>query len=412
MNNVNRPSSCSDSNDQALGCDDFNNDMDPRMVCHNIMMELDDFHTEAEDLFSDIDGREFRPGAPAPLTMAKEFAPRKVSNGSNDDISYSDERDSFKPFPALLHSIVSDEATDSAIQWLPCGKRFVVSDKQEFSKNILPLYFGGRGRGDTTTTKFTSFTRRLKRWNFSRIPAGKEIGAYYHEYFQRDKPELVKKIVYPMSSPTARAKSGGMKIGRRASTGSTPLLMSMPELCISPCISPAPIKNTFSEDDLVDEMNMWLSSSPAFDLEGASLPPQMGNKRYNTNPCPVVHASSAFSDPAFLLAPPRLPRLTASEALPTYEGSKVRRHSCLDLSIQRAEDLRSTSRISRTPEAVTSKDSLSMSFSPNDVFSTDDTLNMLPSQHKKDNNGDRDDSSDMFAWNFRNDNMNAANPFT
>ena len=402
MKNTNSPSSCSDSTDQALGCDDFNHVVDPLMIYRNIMVELDDFNTE--DLFSDVDGREHRSGTLAPQTRAEEFAPGKVSNGSNDDISFSNERDSNKPFPVLLYSIVSDEATDNAIHWLPCGKRFVVADKEEFSQNILPIYFGGRGTGGPATTKFTSFTRRLKRWNFSRVPAGRELGAYYHECFQKDQPELVKKIVYPMgkqSSPTARAKSGNVKIGRRASTGSTPLLHSRPELDISP----VSIKNTFSEDDSVDEMNKWLSNA-AFELEED------------------VSASSAFSDPAFLLAQSRLPRFTASEALPPYEGWKMRRHSCLDhLSRQRVEVLPNTTRsrfdacpdlgsnVSRTPEAVISEDSLSMSFSPNDVFSTDDTLN-IPSLHMKNGKGDGDDFSDLFARNFRNDIMNAADPFT
>jgi hypothetical protein len=35
-----------------------------------------------------------------------------------------------------------------------------------------------------------SFTRKLNRWNFVRISSGPELGAYYHEFFLRDKPHL------------------------------------------------------------------------------------------------------------------------------------------------------------------------------------------------------------------------------
>ena len=39
-------------------------------------------------------------------------------------------------------------------------------------------------------SKFTSFTRKLNRWGFTRVPRGPETGAYFHKLFRRDKPEL------------------------------------------------------------------------------------------------------------------------------------------------------------------------------------------------------------------------------
>jgi len=41
----------------------------------------------------------------------------------------------------------------------------------------LPKYF--------KESKYTSFTRKLNRWGFSRVTRGPEAGAYYHPYFQR-----------------------------------------------------------------------------------------------------------------------------------------------------------------------------------------------------------------------------------
>merc|ERR1712048_1299725 len=37
---------------------------------------------------------------------------------------------------------------------------------------------------------FASFTRKLNRWNFSRVTEGPDLGAYYHEFFQRGNEAL------------------------------------------------------------------------------------------------------------------------------------------------------------------------------------------------------------------------------
>lgn len=416
---------CSTSYCQAIGCDDLNSDYDPFANYCNFMTELDDFN--AEDLFDDIDDRDPCSGSPTdpcsgsptPLMRADEFAPgdlcvSTISNGSNDDVSCSAERDLNTPFPILLYSIVSDEATDHAIHWLPCGKRFVVSDKEEFSQNVLPIYFGGRGTGPNPTTKFTSFTRRLKRWNFSRVPSGRELGAYYHEYFQKDHPELVKKIVYPMgkqASPKARSKSGSPKVNRRASTGSTPLSLSMPKMDISP----APIKKMFG-DDSADDIKKWLSNTD-IEFEGMASPLPIDDKRRSGNSYSDFHVvSSEFSDPAFPpLLPSLLPISTISGRLSPQDdtpftglnvGSQMRRHSYLDpLPMKRMRNPRNASitsycdaypnpesNHSRTPEVTMNHKT--MRLSPNDVLSAGETLNALPSLQCK--NCSIDDEDDYF----------------
>ncbi|KAK1744839.1 hypothetical protein QTG54_004130 [Skeletonema marinoi] len=64
-----------------------------------------------------------------------EFSPSpssfELDAGSNPD-----------SFPTVLHGIVSDESSDDCIHWLPCGKHFSISDKEKFSKKIIPMYFG------------------------------------------------------------------------------------------------------------------------------------------------------------------------------------------------------------------------------------------------------------------------------
>ncbi len=91
-------------------------------------------------------------------------------------------------FPLKLHEIISDERNFDIIQWLPSGKAFIIVDKKRFAKEILPRFF-------TQQCKFTSFTRKLTRWRFNRVPRGPLIGAYYHELFLRDQKNLVSRYV-------------------------------------------------------------------------------------------------------------------------------------------------------------------------------------------------------------------------
>jgi len=87
-----------------------------------------------------------------------------------------------KTFPQKLMDILSNEEHSSIITWLPEGNGFIISKKKAFAEKILPKYF--------KASKFTSFTRKLNRWGFSRIPRGPQTGSYFHKFFQRDKPEL------------------------------------------------------------------------------------------------------------------------------------------------------------------------------------------------------------------------------
>jgi hypothetical protein len=87
-------------------------------------------------------------------------------------------------FPLKLHQIISDESNSESISWLQSGKAFIIVDKKRFAEEILPRFFSQH-------CKFTSFTRKLARWRFNRVPRGPLIGAYYHELFVRDNQNLV-----------------------------------------------------------------------------------------------------------------------------------------------------------------------------------------------------------------------------
>lgn len=92
-------------------------------------------------------------------------------------VKIDDDDDVRITFPQRLMEILSNEEYSDIITWLPHGKSFIIYKKKKFAADILPLYF--------KQAKYTSFTRKLNRWNFTRVAHGPETGAYYHQFFQR-----------------------------------------------------------------------------------------------------------------------------------------------------------------------------------------------------------------------------------
>lgn len=78
--------------------------------------------------------------------------------------------------------ILDSHKTNDVVTWLPHGQAFIIYKKKKFASEVLPVYF--------KLSKFTSFTRKLNRWGFTRITRGHEMGAYFHKFFQRDNPRL------------------------------------------------------------------------------------------------------------------------------------------------------------------------------------------------------------------------------
>lgn len=81
-----------------------------------------------------------------------------------------------KNFAQKLFDILEVGCHSDIITWLPSGRAFIIIDKKRFAKEILPYYF--------KESQYTSFTRKLSRWKFSRVPRGPYMGAYYHKNFR------------------------------------------------------------------------------------------------------------------------------------------------------------------------------------------------------------------------------------
>jgi len=85
-------------------------------------------------------------------------------------------------FPETLMDILSNDEVSDIITWLPHGRGFAILQKRKFALHVMPHYF--------KQSKFTSFTRKLNRWGFTRVTKGHENGAYYHMFFQRDNHQM------------------------------------------------------------------------------------------------------------------------------------------------------------------------------------------------------------------------------
>jgi hypothetical protein len=73
----------------------------------------------------------------------------------DDDCMNSAELSVDDSFIAVLHAIVSDESLDSAIHWMPCGKMFIVANREEFVRLVLLQNNFGSRRG--TSSSLSSF---------------------------------------------------------------------------------------------------------------------------------------------------------------------------------------------------------------------------------------------------------------
>lgn len=111
---------------------------------------------------------------------------KKTSSDANHNLSdEDDDEDDFrsKIFPQRLMELLADDRNSDCIAWLPHGRAFIIRNRKLFAEKVMPKFFPRK-------SKYSSFTRKLNRWNFVRISSGPELGAYYHEFFLRDKSHL------------------------------------------------------------------------------------------------------------------------------------------------------------------------------------------------------------------------------
>ena len=111
----------------------------------------------------------------------------KLSNDNNnkdniDRIASSTKR---KTFPEILHELLQNNNDSETISWIIDGTAFLIKNRECFEQILIPIYFRG--------IKFQSFQRQLNIYGFERINTP-NLYAYKHEFFIKDRPELIKNI--------------------------------------------------------------------------------------------------------------------------------------------------------------------------------------------------------------------------
>ncbi|KRT84852.1 hypothetical protein AMK59_1172, partial [Oryctes borbonicus] len=97
-------------------------------------------------------------------------------------------------FLSKLWRMVNDPTTDHLISWSSGGKSFIIQNQAQFWYELLPVYY--------KHNNMSSFVRQLNMYGFHKMSTV-ENGAmdiekdeiqFFHQYFQKDQPELLKLI--------------------------------------------------------------------------------------------------------------------------------------------------------------------------------------------------------------------------
>ena len=106
-------------------------------------------------------------------------------------------------FPYELMYALSSPAFSDSITWTHDGKSFFFLNYDEFAQKYNNII-----RGRTGTIRYATFRRRLNRWGFRMNPQqDPNRGAFFHDLFQKDDPNLCGSIVYNEVSQTIPKES-------------------------------------------------------------------------------------------------------------------------------------------------------------------------------------------------------------
>eukprot|EP00543_Licmophora_paradoxa_P004362 CAMPEP_0202441758 /NCGR_PEP_ID=MMETSP1360-20130828/1260_1 /ASSEMBLY_ACC=CAM_ASM_000848 /TAXON_ID=515479 /ORGANISM="Licmophora paradoxa, Strain CCMP2313" /LENGTH=477 /DNA_ID=CAMNT_0049056881 /DNA_START=114 /DNA_END=1547 /DNA_ORIENTATION=- len=105
---------------------------------------------------------------------------------------------------------------ESCVYWILEGRAFIIRNKDELVKTLLPMFF--------RQAKFPSFTRKLYRWGFRQISvapdriSNRREMIFGHEFFQRDNKPLMSRMRSVTAAGTRRAMAA-MAVKQHKSVG-------------------------------------------------------------------------------------------------------------------------------------------------------------------------------------------------
>ncbi len=103
-----------------------------------------------------------------------------LTTSSSDDINIirRGKYERRRNFPETLYDLIETPgAVDNILQWVAGGTAFIITDRDRFINETLPLHFKG--------IQYKSFIRKINLWNFRRVTRGPFAGAYHHPFFNR-----------------------------------------------------------------------------------------------------------------------------------------------------------------------------------------------------------------------------------
>jgi len=211
-----------------------------------------------------------------------------------------------KPFPQALMEMLSQEDPE-VITWLPSGDAFIVRNSKKFVASVLPKFFN--------QTKLTSFHRQLNLYSFRRIVEGPDLGAYQHDLFRRDDPELCsamkrKKRLRKKNCPKAAVKA--------KNPSNTSLLSKKRKVSFNQEDNPAPSQTSSSSNNNHRSIDAGISDS---------LPPAISRVEPSTAIRPYTSRSVASATAVEIshATKPSLPSVTAvsKPSLPSVTGFSI-----------------------------------------------------------------------------------------
>ena len=136
-------------------------------------------------------------------------------------------------FPAKLYDLVDSHSNvpedEAIVSWCENGLAFIVRDLTRFCEEVLPAHF--------CHNKWASFIRQLNLYGFRRITQGASSGAYWHKFFQRGEPHLLRGIT------RSRRQGSGSSAANRSGTNDDARPPPAP-----PAAAPAP-RDAYDYDD-------------------------------------------------------------------------------------------------------------------------------------------------------------------
>jgi len=145
----------------------------------------------------------------------------------------ADQKSARGSFPAKLYDLVDSHSNvpedEAIVSWCENGLAFIVRDLTRFCEEVLPAHF--------CHNKWASFIRQLNLYGFRRITQGASSGAYWHKFFQRGEPHLLRGIT------RSRRQGSGSSAANRSATNDDARPPPAP-----PAAAPAP-RDAYDYDD-------------------------------------------------------------------------------------------------------------------------------------------------------------------